>query len=292
MNNNLVIVRGGGDIASGIIHKLYRCGFDVLVLETDKPTSIRREVCFSEAIYEKIKIVENVRCIRIDNTLIKENDLLREEDILIKEGISTKVDVLEQIKECFNKKIIPIMIDKSGEIIEKLKPLVVVDSILAKKNIGTNKSMAPITIGVGPGFNAPNDVSCVVETMRGHDLGKIIFDGCALKNTGIPGSINGVSKDRVIYSKKAGTIRHVKNIGDIVKKNEIIAYIDESEVLASIDGVLRGMIRDFLVVKDNFKIADIDPRLDEVKNCYTISDKARCIAGSVLEAILYLKNNL
>jgi len=292
MNNNLVIVRGGGDIASGIIHKLYRCGFDVLVLETDKPTSIRREVCFSEAIYEKIKIVENVRCIRIDNTLIKENDLLREEDILIKEGISTKVDVLEQIKECFNKKIIPIMIDKSGEIIEKLKPLVVVDSILAKKNIGTNKSMAPITIGVGPGFNAPNDVSCVVETMRGHDLGKIIFDGCALKNTGIPGSINGVSKDRVIYSKKAGTVRNIKNIGDTVKKDEIIAYIDESEVLASIDGVLRGMIRDFSVVKDNFKIADIDPRLGEVKNCYTISDKARCIAGSVLEAILYLKNNL
>mgnify|MGYP002519517627 CR=1 FL=1 len=180
-------------------------------------------------------------------------------------------------------------IRRYGEYIENLKPLAVVDAILAKKNLGTNKNMAPITIGLGPGFCASKDVDIVIETMRGHNLGRIIEKGYAKENTGIPGEINGVSKERVIYSPINGTILNVREIGDIVKKGEIIAYIDDTEIKASIDGVLRGIIRNKSKVKSNLKIADIDPREEEVKNSFTISDKARTIAGGVLEAILYLK---
>ena len=149
--------------------------------------------------------------------------------------------------------------------------------------------MAPITIALGPGFNASFDVDIVIETMRGHNLGRIIEKGYAKENTGVPGEIKGVSKERVIYSPVSGTISNVKQIGDIVKKGETIAYIDNTEVKASIDGVLRGIIRDKAKIKSNLKIADIDPRKEQVKNSFTISDKARTIAGSVLEAILYMK---
>lgn len=264
MNEKLVIIRGGGDIATGIAHKLHRCGFDVIVLETEKPTSIRRYVCFSEAIYENIKTVEGIT--------------------------SKKVTSLNEIELILNENAIPVIIDKNGEYIQNLKPCVVIDSILAKKNLGTKKFMAPITIGIGPGFNAPNDVDCVIESMRGHDLGRLIFEGKAMDNTGIPGNINGISKERVIYSQNEGFIKNLKNIGDIVKKEEVIAFIDDIPVLASIDGVLRGIIRDGMYIKKDLKIADIDPRLNEIKNCYTISDKARSIGGAVLEAILYLRN--
>ncbi len=263
MNKDLIIVRGGGDIASGIIHKLYKCGFKIVILETDQPTSIRREVCFSEAVYDKIKTVEEVTCKLANNT--------QEIDTILKENN------------------IPVIIDTKGEYIQKLKPLAVVDSILAKRNLGTNKSMAPITIGVGPGFNALEDVDCVIETMRGHNLGRIIYQGSAIPNTGIPGIIKGISKERVIYSNTNGTIKTIKNIGEVVKQNEVIAYINETPVLATIDGVLRGIIKNNLYVKENLKIADIDPRLEEIQNSYTISDKARTIAGAVVEAILYLK---
>ena len=149
--------------------------------------------------------------------------------------------------------------------------------------------MAPITIALGPGFCASCDVDIVIETMRGHNLGRIIEKGYAKENTGIPGEIKGVSKERVIYSPISGTISNVKQIGDIVKKGETIAYIDNTEVKASIDGVLRGIIRDKSNIKSKLKIADIDPRKEEVKNSFTISDKARTIAGGVLEAILYMK---
>ena len=156
--------------------------------------------------------------------------------------------------------------------------------------------MAPITIGLGPGFCAGEDVDIVIETMRGHNLGRIIEKGYAMANTGIPGAVNGVSKDRVIYSTMSGTISNVKEIGDIVKKGEVIATIsiDENiiEVKATIGGVLRGIIKDKSKIKERLKIADIDPRIEEVENSYTISDKARTIAGGVLEAVLYMKQRL
>ena len=274
MKKDLIVIRGGGDIATGTIHKLHRCGFKVVVLEIENPSSIRRAVCFSEAIYEGEFTVEDVVCEKANN--------------------------LDEAYRILEKGNIPILIDPYGKYIETLKPLVVVDAILAKKNLGTKKDMAPITIGLGPGFCASEDVDMVIETMRGHNLGRIIEKGYAMPNTGIPGVISGVSKDRVIYSSVAGIISNVKVIGDIVKKEEVIAIISNSEkhrtenetiteVKATIDGVLRGIIRDKSKIKNKLKIADIDPRIEEVRNSYTISDKARTIAGGVLEAILYMK---
>ena len=269
MKKDLIVIRGGGDIATGTIHKLHRCGFKVVILEVEKPSSIRRAVCFSEAIYENKFIVEDVVCEKANN--------------------------LEEIYNILDRGNIPVVIDPHGEYIKMLNPLVVVDAILAKKNLGTNKSMAPITIGLGPGFCASQDVDIVIETMRGHNLGRIIENGYAMANTGIPGEIKGIGKERVIYSPDDGTISNVRQIGDIVKKGEVLATINNSEnnsiteVKATIDGLLRGIIRDKTNVKNGLKIADIDPRIEEIKNSYTISDKARTIAGGVLEAILYMK---
>ena len=269
MKEDIIVVRGGGDIASGTIHKLHRCGFKVVILEIEKPSAIRRTVCFSEAIYEGQSIIEGLVC--------------------------KKANDLGEVYTILNKKNIPIIIDPLGKLIKQLKPFVVIDAILAKKNMGTTKDMAPITIGLGPGFLAGKDVHIVIETMRGHNLGRIIEQGYAMANTGIPAVVNGVGKERVIYSPIIGNISNVKKIGDMVEKGEVIATIinDKNiiEVKASIDGILRGIIRDKSKVKKGLKIADIDPRIEEVENSYTISDKARTIAGSVLEAILYLKEN-
>ncbi|WP_300361952.1 selenium-dependent molybdenum cofactor biosynthesis protein YqeB [Fusobacterium sp.] len=257
----LVIIRGGGDLATGVAESLYLAGFKILILDIEKPSSIRRTVCFSEAIYDGRTKVEGIKC--------------------------QKVFSKEEMQLCWNKKIIPIMVDESGEIIKELKPDVVVDSIIAKKNLGTNRSMAPITIALGDGFEAGKDVDIVIETMRGHNLGRIITEGRALKNTGIPGEIKGVSKDRVIYSPEVGRFFSIKKIGDIVEKNEIIGFVDNVEVRGKISGVLRGTIRDGYLVKKGMKIGDIDPRLDEKENCFTISDKARALGGAVLKAIFY-----
>lgn len=266
MMNNLIIVRGGGDIATGTIYKLYQCGFDVLVLETENPSAIRRNVAFSEAVYEKIQTVENVTC-------------------TLAEDVSQAIGLLEQKK-------LPVLVDPQGESIFVLKPFAVVDAILAKKNLGTNRQMAPITIALGPGFVAGADVDAVIETKRGHSLGRVIYQGKAIENTGIPGMIAGYGKERVVHSPEEGIFRNVKKITDTVKKGDIIAVVENSggqtPVRATLDGLLRGLLRDGYPVTKGFKVADIDPRTEEYKNCFTISDKARCIAGGVLEAVLHL----
>lgn len=256
-----IVIRGGGDLATGVAEVLYQSGFKILILDIEKPSSIRRSVCFSEAIYDGIIQVENIICKKVEN----END----------------------IEKCWNEKIIPIMVDEKGEIIKKIKPNVVVDSIIAKKNLGTTKEMAPITIALGDGFEAGKDVDIVVETMRGHNLGRVITSGRAMKNTGIPGEIKGVSKDRVIYSLANGIFSSVKKIGDTVQKDEIIGYVGDVEIRGKISGVLRGIIRDGYEVTENMKIGDIDPRIEEKNNCFTISDKARSLGGAVLRAIMF-----
>ena len=256
-----IVIRGGGDLATGVAEVLYQSGFKILILDIEKPSSIRRSVCFSEAIYDGIIQVENIICKKVEN----END----------------------IEKCWNEKIIPIMVDEKGEIIKKIKPDVVVDSIIAKKNLGTTKEMAPITIALGDGFEAGKDVDIVIETMRGHNLGRIITSGRAMKNTGIPGEIKGVSKDRVIYSLANGIFSSVKKIGDTVQKDEIIGYVGDVEIRGKISGVLRGIIRDGYEVTENMKIGDIDPRIEEKNNCFTISDKARSLGGAVLRAIMF-----
>ena len=256
-----VVIRGGGDLATGVAEVLYQSGFKILILDIEKPSSIRRSVCFSEAIYDGVTKVENITCKKVEN----ENE----------------------IEKCWNEKIIPIMVDEKGEIIKKIKPNVVVDSIIAKKNLGTTKEMAPITIALGDGFEAGKDVDIVIETMRGHNLGRIITSGRAMKNTGIPGEIKGVSKDRVIYSLANGIFSSVKKIGDTVQKDEIIGYVGDVEIRGKISGVLRGIIRDGYEVTENMKIGDIDPRIEEKNNCFTISDKARSLGGAVLRAIMF-----
>ena len=265
--NNLVVVRGGGDIATGTVYKLVKCGFKVLVLEISDPSAIRRNVAFCEAVYDGEKTVEDMTC-------------------SLAHTKAEALKIMEQGRPA-------LMVDPLGESISELKPFALVDGILAKKNLGTEKNMAPVTIALGPGFSAGKDVDAVIETMRGHRLGRVIYDGEAIPNTGVPGLIAGVAAERVIHSPAEGILKNVKHITDTVKKGEVIAEIVSenglmTEVTATIDGLLRGLIRDGYHVTEGFKIADIDPRIKEYDNCFTISDKARCIAGGVIEALLHL----
>ena len=185
------------------------------------------------------------------------------------------------------------LVGPAGTAIDYFTPLAVVDAILAKKNLSTHRDMAPITVALGPGFTAGVDVDAVVETKRGHNLGKVLYSGSAAPNTGIPGIIGGYGKERVIHSPAAGILRKAAKITDTVEKGQVIAYVETENgkisVYATLTGLLRGLIRDGYPVSQGFKIADIDPRLDEYSNCFTISDKARCIAGGVLEAVLHLR---
>ncbi len=269
----LIICRGGGDLATGIVHRLFRAGFPVLVLETDSPAAIRRQVSFSEAVYDGTATVEGVTAERIAS------------------ANRASVDhVLEEGR-------VPLLVDPEGSSIPLLKPDIVVDAIIAKKNLGTAKEMAPLVIGVGPGFTAGEDVDLVVESMRGHNLARIFTTGSALPNTGIPGNIGGFTKERVLHAEAAGYMKNIRQIGDIVEKGEEIARIYEKmtedgtfsgsyvSVEASISGIIRGLIREGYHFQKGFKIADIDPRESELANCFTISDKARSIGGSVLEAV-------
>ena len=205
---------------------------------------------------------------------------------------SVLADGIEEMEKILENNEIPVLIDEKGRYISILKPFILIDAILAKKNLGTHINMAPITIGIGPGFFAGKDVHAVIETKRGHHLGEVIYSGEAIKNSGIPGNIGGFTKERVIHSEWEGNIRNISKIGDTVRKGETIALINGNKVLATIDGILRGIIRDGYFVTKGFKIADIDPRMDEYENCFTISDKARSVGGGALEAILTLKNQI
>ncbi len=266
IENKVVIVRGGGDLASGTINRLHNMGFKVLVLEIEKPNFIRRKVCYGQAVYEKEFLLEGI--------------------------VSERADNLDEIKNIWADGRIPVYIDSQMEIVSKIKPIAVIDAIIAKKNLGMRKGIAPITIALGPGFEAGKDVDVVIETQRGHNLGRIIFEGFAAENTGIPGIIKGYGKERVIHAPASGKLKIVHDIGSIVQKDEIIAYIDSVPVYASLTGLIRGMIREGSIVEKGLKISDIDPREEELKNCYTISDKARTISGGVAEALFYLMNRL
>lgn len=297
--NLLIICRGAGDLATGIIHRLHRARHRVIALETDYPAAIRRQVSFCEAVYDGSAAVEGVTA-RLVPALAD-----AETDTEIYSGIndtpaahvaSEKWDrsVIEAVLEAGE---VPLLIDPKGESIALLKPDVVVDAIIAKKNLGTTINMAPLVIGVGPGFTAGQDVHLVIESMRGHNLARIITDGMAQPNTGVPGNIAGFTSERVIHAPAAGYIHDVRKIGDIVQKGDEIAriYPDKESydnalseyvpVNATITGIIRGLIREGYYFREGFKIADIDPRESELSNCFTISDKARSIAGSVLEAV-------
>lgn len=260
MTEQTVVVRGGGDLASGVIHRLFRCGYRVLILEDKAPSAIRRMVSFCEAVYDGESFVDGLLCRRIER--------------------------LEECEEAWAMGEIPLLVDPLGKCLPEFRPAVLVDAILAKRNLGTSRDMAGLTIGLGPGFCAGDDVDYVVETKRGHQLGRIIEEGEAIPNTGVPGIIGGFGKERVIHAPAEGVITNLSKIADIVEEGQEIARIGNVPVRASLTGVLRGIIRDGYPVKKGMKIADIDPRREEKENCFSISDKARCIAGSVVEILL------
>lgn len=297
--NLLIICRGAGDLATGIIHRLHRAGHRVIALETDYPAAIRRQVSFCEAVYDGSAVVEGVTARLVPALADAETDTETysgENDTPAAHIVSEKWDssAIEAVLEAGE---VPLLIDQKGESIALLKPDVVVDAIIAKKNLGTTINMAPLVLGVGPGFTAGQDVHLVIESMRGHNLARIITDGMAQPNTGVPGNIAGFTSERVIHAPAAGYIHDVRKIGDIVQKGDEIAriYPDKESydnalseyvsVNATITGIIRGLIREGYYFRKGFKIADIDPRESELTNCFTISDKARSIAGSVLEAV-------
>lgn len=272
---DLIVVRGAGDLATGTIHRLKKAGFRLLVLEAEHPAAIRRQVALSEAVYAGSARVEDVEAVRMDVDLAEKKN---------------RKELLEpEMERIWKKDGVPVLVDPAGLSIAALRPAVVVDAILAKKNLGTTKEMAPLVIALGPGFTAGEDVDVVIETKRGHNLGRVIRSGSAVPNTGIPGIIGGYGKERVMHAQAEGILRNAASIGDIVEARAVIAEIETEKgtvpVEASLSGLLRGLIRDGYPVTKGFKIADIDPRQEELQNCFTISDKARCIAGSVLEVI-------
>lgn len=269
IKNSLVVLRGGGDIASGIAQKIFRSGFPTIITETENPTMVRRTVSFAECIYSGQMEIEG-----LFSEMVQEDTLT--------EKFHSALSLLE-------KNIIPVLVDPECEILKLAKPQILIDAILAKKNLGTHKDSAQIVIGVGPGFNAGSDCNAVIETARGHDIGRIIFSGCASENTGVPGPIGGYTTERLLRSPEKGKFKSIKKIGDKVSKGELVAKVDEFEIFSEIPGVIRGLIRDDLSISKGFKVGDIDPRA-KPEHCMTISDKSRSIAGGVLEAILILLN--
>ena len=256
-----VLIKGAGDIASGIACRLFECGFQIIMTEIPEPTAIRRTVSFCEAVYDKSVRLEGI-CAVLCNDSDECNTALNDGNICV-------------------------LIDEHASIISDWKPDIIIDAILAKRNLGLNINDAPVTIGVGPGFCAESDCDCVIESQRGHDLGRCIYFGSAAPNTGIPGEVGGYSSERVIKSPSDGIYREIFHIGDYVNKDDIIAYADDVPVRATISGILRGQLRGGLRVHAGMKVADIDPRAEK-SHCFSISDKARSIGGSALEAILKL----
>jgi xanthine dehydrogenase accessory factor len=259
----MILIKGAGDLATGVANRLKKCGFDIVMTEISEPTTVRRTVAFSQAVYDKKVEVEGVKAI-----------LAYKKD-----------DVHEIIKNGH----IAVIVDENARIIEDIKPDVIIDAIIAKKNLGTNINDAKIVIALGPGFEAGSDCNCVIETQRGHHLGKAIYDGSAIPDTGIPGNIGGYTKERIIRATDNGKITPVSKIGDYVEKGDTVAYVNGTPIFAELNGIVRGMLQEGLEVYNGMKCGDIDPRCEK-DHCFSISDKARSIGGGVLEAILYLSN--
>ena len=259
----IVVIRGAGDLATGVAHRLHRSGFKVLLLEVAQPLVVRRTVSFAQAVIDGETVVEDVR--------------------------AKKVSGLSEIKNAWEEGCIPVLVDPGANILKEINADVVVDATLAKRDTGMRRDMAPLTIALGPGFEAGKQVHVVIETMRSHNLGRLFFEGSALPDTGKPDPVMGHGAERVLRSPCAGSIRQVLDIGASVKKDDIICYVDEAPVRAPFDGVVRGLIMNGREVPQGLKIGDVDPRL-VTDHCYTISDKARSLGGSVLEAILMWKS--
>ncbi len=259
-----ILVRGAGEMATGVACRLARSHFRVCLTEIAQPQAVRREVSFCEAVYDGVKSVEEITARLITDA--------------------------SQIGPTWAKGELPLLVDPESEVRRTLRPDVVVDAILAKRNLGTCIDWAPLVIGLGPGFCAGRDVHVVVETNRGHNLGRLFYEGEAEPNTGVPGNIGGYAEERVLRAPHEGVFRYGgRGIGDVVGAEEAVAYVGPDPVLASITGVLRGLLREGIPVHRGMKVGDVDPRATR-DNCYTVSDKARAIAGGVLEGIMFSFN--
>ena len=259
-----ILIRGAGDLASGIACRLYRCGFQIVMTEIGVPTTVRRTVAFSPAIYLGEMMVEDIQAVRCDS--------------------------MEEIEAAVEQEKIAVVQDPQCHMVFQWKPDVVVDAILAKTNLGTTMKDAETVIGVGPGFTAGVDCHCVVETKRGHDLGRCIWEGSAIPNTGVPGMIGGYAKERLIKASADGIFKGMCKIGDLVEKDQVIGVVvkasgEEVPVKTQLSGVIRGLLQDGVPVTEGLKSGDVDPR-NVVGSCYTVSDKATAIGGGVLEAIM------
>ncbi|WP_368234407.1 selenium-dependent molybdenum cofactor biosynthesis protein YqeB [Anaerotruncus rubiinfantis] len=259
----LILIKGAGDLASGVAHRLYRCGFTVVMTEIAKPTTVRRTVAFSRAIYEGEAVVEGVKAQLAHSP--------------------------EEALAFTRKGVIAVLVDPECACRAKLSPDALVDAILAKRNTGTKISDAPVVVAMGPGFTAGVDCHAVIETKRGHNLGRVIFEGRAAENTGVPGNIGGYTSERIIRACRDGIFTPSAEIGQHVQAGDLVAAVDGEPVTANISGVVRGMLPPATPVHRGMKSGDIDPR-GITDYCYTISDKARAIAGGVLEAILHLQS--
>lgn len=257
-----VLIKGAGDLATGIACRLHRCGFVVVMTDIAVPTTVRRTVAFSRAVYEEKAVVEDITGVFCHN--------------------------IGEIEAALSSDDIAVLVDEYCEIRNIWKPDVVVDAILAKKNLGTNITDAGTVIGVGPGFTAGVDCHAVIETKRGHDLGRVIWKGSAIPNTGVPGMIGGYDKERIIRASSNGIFRGAVTIGSLVSKGDVVGYSGETPIYALVGGVVRGLLQDGVPVTTGMKSGDVDPR-SVVDSCFTVSDKATAIGGGVLEAILSME---
>ncbi|MBP2637743.1 MAG: selenium-dependent molybdenum hydroxylase system protein, YqeB family [Firmicutes bacterium] len=258
--NRFVVIKGGGDLATGIAHRLYQSRIPVVIMEIAKPTVVRRTVAFATAVITGQSVVE---------------------------GVTAKLVRSPEILATLANGCIPVVVDEMAECVARFSPYAVIDAIIAKRNTGTTLADAPVVIGVGPGFTAGVDVHAVVETMRGHELGRVMYQGQAIANTGIPGEVGGYTLERLIKAPTDGIFTACREIGDDVVAGEVVGHIGETAVRVAIAGVLRGLIQSGIKVTPGLKIGDVDPRCRR-EHCYSISDKARAIGGGVLEALLHL----
>ena len=253
-----VVVRGGGDLASGVIARLHRAGFPVMVLELPTPLLVRRTVSFGDAVYEGARTVEGITARLIDAAGV--NGILAAGDI-------------------------PVLVDPEGDSLPALNPAVVVDARMTKTNPGTRMSDAPLVIGLGPGYTAGVDCHAVIETNRGHYLGRAIWKGTAEADTGEPGSIGMKTHTRVLRAPADGHVVAHAEIGAIVPEGTRIADVAGAAIVAPFTGALRGLIHERVTVQAGMKVGDLDPRVAP-EHCFTISDKSLAIGGGVLEAVL------
>lgn len=253
----VALIRGAGDLASGVAVRLHRAGFAVVMSEIDRPTAVRRTVAFAEAVYQGSVEVEGI------------------------EGV--KAPDAETVRRLLAAGKIPVMVDPEALIRREIAPLLLVDAILAKRNLGTRITDAPAVVALGPGFAAGVDAHAVIETKRGHALGRVIKQGEAHPDTGIPGEIGGFGEERVLRAPEAGVFEGTREIGDRVTADEIVGTVGDAPVRARLTGVLRGLVRSGLEVTAGSKLGDVDPRASR-EDCFLVSDKALAVGGGVLEA--------